>query len=178
MTHPAIDAARRLRAMGYLPGAVARLDAYVHPLVLELCGKTDLRVGLEGKFSISHCIAMGLLEDAAGPAQFTDALVNRPDAVELRRKVHATADPALSEAQARLVLRLPEGREVEVFVPAATGTLENPMSDDELTRKFRSLAVPAIGAAAADEVAAIIGALEDAPDVRGLVARLAGQAAR
>jgi 2-methylcitrate dehydratase PrpD len=178
VTHPAIDAARRLRAMGYLPGAVARIDAYVHPLVLELCGKTDLRVGLEGKFSIYHCIAMGLLEDAAGPAQFTDALVSRPDAVELRRKVHATADPSLSEAQARLVLQLPEGRAVEVFVPAATGTLENPMSDDELTRKFGALAVPTIGAAAADEVAAIVWALEDAPDVRGLVARLAGPAAR
>ncbi len=178
VTHPAIDAARRLRAMGYLPGAVARIDAYVHPLVLELCGKTEPRVGLEGKFSIYHCIAMGFLENAAGPAQFTDELVNRPDAVELRRKVRATADPSLAEAQARLVLRLPEGREVEVFVPAASGTLENPMSDDDLTRKFRALAEPIVGAGAAGEIASIVWALEEAPDVRRLVellARRAGQ---
>src|SRR5919199_6644602 len=178
VTHPAIDGARRLKAMGYLPGAVGRIDAYVHPLVLELCGKTEPRVGLEGKFSIYHCIAMGFLEDAAGPAQFTDELVNRPDAVELRRKVQATADPSLPEAQARLVLRLPEGREVEVFVPAASGTLENPLSDEDLTRKFRALAVPTIGVEAADEVAAIVWALEEAPDVRRLVKLLARRAAR
>jgi len=162
--------------MGYLPGAVARLDAYVHPLVLELCGKMEPQVGLEGKFSISHCIAMGFLEDAAGPAQFTDALVRRPDVVELRRKVQAIADPSLSEAQARLVLRLPEGREVEVFVPAASGTLENPMSDDDLVRKFRALADPTVGAEAAGQIASLVWALEEAPDVRGLVALLARRA--
>src|SRR5919199_6427821 len=178
VTHPAIDGARRLRALGYEPDAVARLDAYVHPLVLELCGKTEPQVGLEGKFSIYHCIAMGFLEDAAGPAQFTDELVNRPDAVELRRKVQATADPSLAEAEARLVVRLPEGREVEVFVPAASGTLENPLSDEDLTRKFRALAVPTIGVEAADEVAAIVWALEEAPDVRRLVKLLARRAAR
>jgi 2-methylcitrate dehydratase PrpD len=116
---------------------------------------------------------MGFLEDTAGPAQFTDELVNRPDAVELRRKVQATADPSLAEAQARLVLRLPEGREVEVFVPAASGTLENPMSDDDLTRKFRALAEPIVGTGAAGEIASIVWSLEDAPDVRRLVELLA-----
>ncbi|HLH22575.1 MAG TPA: MmgE/PrpD family protein [Chloroflexota bacterium] len=173
VTHPAIDAARRLRAMGYEPGAVARIDATVHPLVLELCGKTEPRVGLEGKFSIYHCIAMGFLEDAAGPAQFTDAMVNRPDAVALRRKVQATADPALPEAQARLVLHLTDGRPVEVFVEAASGTLENPISDADLAAKFRALATPVIGAAAADEVVATVWELERLPDVRQLVGRLA-----
>src|SRR5579885_920177 len=166
VTHPAIDAARRLRAMGYEPGAVARIDATVHPLVLELCGKTEPRVGLEGKFSIYHCIAMGFLEDAAGPAQFTDAMVNRPDAVALRRKVQATADPALPEAQARLVLHLTDGRPVEVFVEAASGTLENPISDADLAAKFRALATPVIGAAAADEVVATVWELERLPDVQ------------
>ena len=176
VTHPAIDAARRLRAMGYEPGAVARIEAYVHPLVLELCGKTEPRVGLEGKFSIYHCIAMGLLEDAAGPAQFTDALVNRPDAVTLRRKVQATADPGLEEAQARLVLHLADGRPVEVYVPAASGTLENPIGDADLEAKFRALAVPVIGAMAANEVVETVWALERLADVRTLVGLLARRA--
>jgi 2-methylcitrate dehydratase PrpD len=176
VTHPAIDAARRLRAMGYEAGAVARIEARVHPLVLELCGKKEPRVGLEGKFSIYHCIAMGFLEDAAGPAQFTDALVNRPDAVELRRKVEATADPDLSEAEAHLVLHLPNGRPVEVYVPAASGTLGNPISDADLEAKFRALAVPVIGPAAADRVVETIWALEGLVDVRTLVGLLGRRA--
>lgn len=173
VTHPAIDAARRLRAMGYEPGAVAAIDAYVHPLVLELCGKEDPRVGLEGKFSISHCIAMGFLDDAAGPPQFSDHAVRRPEVVALRQKVRPRADATLAEAQARLVLQLPDGRPVEVFVPAASGTLDNPVSDADLVAKFRSLAVPTIGAAASDQVADLVWGLEAVGDVRELVARLA-----
>jgi 2-methylcitrate dehydratase PrpD len=176
VTHPAIDAARRLRAMGYEPGAVARIEATVHPLVLELCGKTEPRVGLEGKFSIYHCIAMGFLEDAAGPAQFTDAMVNRPDAVALRRKVRATADASLAEAEARLVLHLADGRPVEVHVPAASGTLENPIGDADLAAKFRALAAPIVGPGPTDEIVDMVWALERLPDVRRLVALLARRA--
>lgn len=176
VTHPAIDAARRLRALGYGPAVVRRIEAFVHPLVLELCGKTEPRVGLEGKFSIYHCIAVGFLDDAAGPAQFTDATVNRPDVVALRRLVEATADPALGEAQARLVLHLADGRPVEVFVPAATGTIENPMSDADLTAKFQALAAPVVGVAAADAIAATVWQLDAEPDVRHLIGLLAQRA--
>jgi 2-methylcitrate dehydratase PrpD len=172
VTHPAIDAARRLRALGYLPGAVAQIDAYVHPLVLELCGKTEPRVGLEGKFSIYHCIAMGFLEDAAGPEQFSDAIVTRPDVVALRRKVRATADATLSDAQARLILRLPDGREVEVYIPAATGTLDNPMTDADLTAKFRALAVPTVGAPAADTIQDLVLTLETLPGLQPFITSL------
>ena len=38
-------------------------------------------------------IAMGLLEGHAGPAQFSDEAVTRPEGVELRRKVTANAEP-------------------------------------------------------------------------------------
>lgn len=177
VTHPAIDAARRLRALGYGPAVVRRIEAFVHPLVLELCGKSEPRVGLEGKFSIYHCIAVGFLDDAAGPAQFTDATVSRPDVVALRRLVEATADPALGEGQARLVLHLADGRPVEVFVPAATGTIENPMSDADLTAKFRALAAPVVGTAAADAIAATVWQLDAEPDVRHLISLLAQRAA-
>jgi 2-methylcitrate dehydratase PrpD len=176
VTHPAIDAARRLRAMGYLPGGVAAVEADVHPLVLELCGKTEPQVGLEGKFSIYHCIALGFLEDAAGPPQFTDAMVNRPDLVEFRRKVHAKADSALEETQARLTLQLVDGRGVEVFVPAASGTLENPLGDADLQAKFRRLAGPVVGDAAASTIESLVGDIENLPSVQPLIEKLARRA--
>ncbi|HWP28360.1 MAG TPA: MmgE/PrpD family protein [Chloroflexota bacterium] len=172
VTHPAIDAARRLRAMGHSAEAVASIDVYVHPLVLELCGKSEPRTGLEGKFSIYHCVAVGFLEDAAGPAQFTDTVVARPDVVALRRKVRAVPDPALREAQARLVLHTADGRTTEVFVPAASGTLENPMTDADVEAKFRALARPAIGERPTETVANLVWALESVPDVRTLARAL------
>ena len=178
VTHAAIDAARKLRAMGYRADAIARIEAQVHPLVLELCGKTEPRVGLEGKFSIYHCIAVGFLDDGAGPAQFTDAVVQRPDVVALRQRVTAVADESLEEPQARLLVQLVDGRPVEVWVPHASGTLENPLSDADLLAKFRAVAEPTVGVAAAAEIAERIWHLETAPNVAPLVALLTQRAAK
>src|SRR5262249_51284720 len=166
VTHPAIDAARRLRSMGYLPDAVGSIEVHVHPLVLELCGKTEPRVGLEGKFSVMHCVAVGFLDDAAGPAQCSDSVVRRPGGVAVRRKVRGVADPTLEESQARLVLHLPDGRPVEISIPAASGTLENPLSDADLTAKFRALAGPVVGEVAADDIAARVWALDEQTTVQ------------
>src|SRR5919198_1007969 len=89
-----------------LLGAVLAIEARVHPLVLELTGKREPQVGLEGKFSVYHCAAIALIEGHARPGQFSDEAVNRPDAVELRRKVSATADPALAEHQTEVAITL------------------------------------------------------------------------
>jgi len=169
VTHPAIDAARYVRAMGYRPDGVDSIEVQVHPLVLELCGKTEPQVGLEGKFSVMHCVAVGFLDDAAGPAQFTDPVVRRPDVVALRRKVRAVADPTLAESAARLVLHPREGHPVEVSVPAASGTLENPLSDADLTAKFHALAERVVGQSAAEEIATRVWALDEQPSVQPLV---------
>ena len=173
VTHPAIDAARQLRALGYEAAALARVELFVHPLVLELCGKREPQSGLEGKFSVYHCAAVGFLDDAAGPAQFTDAMVRRDDVVALRRKIEATVDPALEEDQARLVAHLVDGRPVEVFVPHASGTLENPLSDEALAAKFRAVTAPQLGAERAEALLARLWHLEAEPDVAALAALLA-----
>jgi 2-methylcitrate dehydratase PrpD len=173
VTHPAIDAARQLRAQGYEAAALARLELHVHPLVLELCGKRAPQTGLEGKFSVYHCAAVGFLDDAAGPAQFTDAVVRRPDVVALRERVTATADPALAEDQARLVAHLVDGRPVEIFVPHASGTLENPLSDEALAAKFRAVTAPVLGAERAGALLGRLWRLEAEPDAAALAALLA-----
>ena len=79
VTHPAIDAAIQLRNENKLkPGDIASVELIANPLVLSLTGKTEPRTGLEGKFSIYHCIAVGLIYGAAGERQFQDAVVRDP----------------------------------------------------------------------------------------------------
>src|SRR5205823_2987148 len=66
VSHPTIDAVRHLRkASGLLPEDVDSIRARVNPYVLELMGKTELSVGLEGKFSIYHCAAVGYIDGTA-----------------------------------------------------------------------------------------------------------------
>jgi 2-methylcitrate dehydratase PrpD len=51
VTHPPIDAVRRLRTEhGLGVEDIEGIELQVHPLVLELTGKAEPRTGLEGKF--------------------------------------------------------------------------------------------------------------------------------
>ncbi len=61
--HPAIDGCVQLRNAHGLAadGHRAHRRCSVHPLVLELTGKTAPRTGLEGKFSVYHACAAGIM---------------------------------------------------------------------------------------------------------------------
>ena len=168
--HPSIDACAQLRAQGVSPSQVERIELKVHSLVLELTGKKEPADGLQAKFSVYHGCAAGLSLGQAGEDAFSDELVNRPDMVALRRKVVATVDDAIDEASADVTAVLSDGRRVHVFVEHAIGSLQRPMSDDQLAAKFHGLSDPVLGAARS---AALIQACRDiglAGDVRMLTA--------
>ena len=100
--HPAIDAAIQLRDAEHLtPEQIARVDLKVHPLVLELTGKTTPQTGLEGKFSIYHAVAVALVEGAAGEKQFSDRAVRDPVVVALRDKVVPVVTPGIDAGAGR-----------------------------------------------------------------------------
>ena len=65
----------------------------------------------------------------------------------MRRKVVATVDESIDEASADVTAILKDGRKVHVFVEHAIGSLERPMTDEDLEAKFHSLADPVIGKA-------------------------------
>ncbi|MGH6622850.1 MAG: MmgE/PrpD family protein, partial [Burkholderiaceae bacterium] len=74
--HPSIDACVQLRARGVRPEQVERIELRVHSLVLELTGKKEPVDGLQGKFSVYHGCAAGLVFGRAGEDEFSDAIVN------------------------------------------------------------------------------------------------------
>jgi 2-methylcitrate dehydratase PrpD len=113
--------------------------------VLELTGRTSPRTGLEGKFSVYHACAAGIVFGQAGEGEFSDAMVARPDLVALRQRVTASVDPAIGEDAADVTIVCRDGRELHVFVAHAIGSFERPMSDADLRRKFRGLVDPVLG---------------------------------
>ena len=145
--HPSIDACVQLREQGVRPEDVERIELKVHSLVLELTGKKEPADGLQGKFSVYHGCAAGLIFGRAGEPEYEDAIVTRPDVVALRRKVVATVDDAIDEAAADVTAVLRDGRRLHVFVEHAIGSLQRPMSDLALADKFHSQADAVLGAA-------------------------------
>jgi 2-methylcitrate dehydratase PrpD len=168
--HPSIDACVQLRARGVLPEQVARIELRVHPLVLELTGKKEPTKGLQGKFSVYHGCAVGLVFGRAGEGEFSDAVVNRPDVVELRRKVVATVDDKIHEASADVTAILADGRREHVFVEHAIGSLQRPMTDAQLEVKFKALSEPIIGENKTGSLIASAWRIGESADVRALTA--------
>jgi 2-methylcitrate dehydratase PrpD len=167
--HPTIDAAAQIRARGVKAEDVERVELKVHPLVLELTGKKEPQDGLQGKFSVYHGFAAGLVFGRASESEYDDHVVTREDIVALRRKVTAIEDAAIDEAAADVTVFLRGGRREHVFVEHAIGSLERPMSDEDLEAKFHSLADPVIGAAKASEAIAACWKLGQARDVKAVV---------
>jgi 2-methylcitrate dehydratase PrpD len=167
--HPTIDAAVQLRAKGVKAEDIERVELRVHSLVLELTGKKEPRDGLQGKFSVYHGFAAGLLFGRASEPEYEDAIVTREDVAALRRKVVATVDDSIDEASADVTAVLKDGRKVHVFVEHAIGSLERPMSDRDLEMKFHSMAGEVIGSAKTDALLEACWKLGSAKDVRTLV---------
>ncbi len=165
VTHPGIDAAIQLRdENGLKADQIEAVELHANPLVLSLTGKTDPQTGLEGKFSIYHCIAVALVQGAAGEKQFSDAAVRDPAIAALRRRVTVRTDPMVKSERCDLTVRLKDGRVLTRHIENAVGSLEKPMSDQALEAKFADLADGVLPKARARRLMAMCWGLEGLKD--------------
>ena len=141
VVHAVIDGCIDLRRMhGADLMDIERIDLRVNPMVLELTGKKTPNTGLEGKFSVYHAAAIGLIYGRANESEYADEVVRSPGVIAIRDRVTATADPAVtSYLEAYVSIKLRDGRVLAHHVPHALGTLQRPMSDGDLEEKFRAL---------------------------------------
>ncbi len=175
--HPAIDAAIQIRDGEQVkPEDIKSVDLKVHPLVLELTGKTAPKTGLEGKFSIYHAVAVAFVEGAGGEKQFSDRAVKDPRVLALRAKVNPVVTPGVDPAQVDMVVTLNDGRTIHRHIDHAIGSVEKPMTDAQLDAKFRDLADGILPAAQATRVLTLCRSLPDLKDA-GEVARAGVQGA-
>ncbi|MFW8566367.1 MmgE/PrpD family protein [Orrella sp. 11846] len=144
--HPSIDACVQLREKGVTPENLARIDLKVHPLVLELTGKKEPKDGLEGKFSVYHGCAAGLIFGRASEDEYADEIVNRADVVGVRNKVTAVIDNNMDEASVDATATLVDGSTVHIFVEHAIGSLQRPMTGKDLENKFHGMTDGILGA--------------------------------
>jgi 2-methylcitrate dehydratase PrpD len=167
--HPVIDGCLKLRDIpGVKPSSIARVDLRVHPLALELTGIREPRAGLESKWSIYHSAAIAMRDGTAGEEQYTDESVHDPEVAALRGKVHATADPSLRDDEAHVAVALVDGRVLEQHIEHATGSADNPLSDEGLERKFRALAEGVLPPARIETLIAACWRVEESSDVAEL----------
>ena len=91
-------------------------------------------------------------------------------------RVDPTLDPAApSLTQARVTVRLRDGRVLTALANGARGYPDRPASDDELATKFIACATAALSAAAAADALTRLRAIESIADIRTLIAAVTTQ---
>lgn len=171
--HPAIDACVQLRETHQIsPQDVTSVKVRAHPLVQELTGKKTPADGLQAKFSVFHSCAAALIRGRAGEDEYADDFVTNPHTVALRDKVELIVDPAIHEASVEVTICTVGGQTLHLFVEHAIGSLERPMSDDQLRAKFVDQSEPVIGHTAADNGFNLCMALSQQPSLTTLLQQL------
>jgi 2-methylcitrate dehydratase PrpD len=173
-THSSIDASLYLRNIpGVDVSQVVKIICKTSPQHLELARFHRPKNAYEGKFSIPYCIAAALLNGKVLLGDFTDVKVSDPKAQALLSKVEFqhpeeyNEDP-LSLAQ-EVELKLRNGAEYSYKVDTPKGDPQNPMSEDELSMKFKDCAHLSLSQIEIENVLEMLGKLESLDNISELM---------
>jgi 2-methylcitrate dehydratase PrpD len=170
VNHPTIDGAIQLHDAHRIdPQSIAAVRLRVAPLVMDLCNQQNITVGLQGKFSVYHGAAIGLVLGKAGLREYSDETVNDPHVKRVRELATAIGDPSITEDQARIEVELVGGRTLEIFIEKSLGNLNRPMTDRQLDTKFRDQAVLAIPSPQAEALLDLCWRIDEVDDVDEIV---------
>jgi 2-methylcitrate dehydratase PrpD len=146
MLHPFIDCAIRLARGGVAASQVREVvcrvgEGTVHRLWEPLAEKRAPSTAYSAKFSGPFAVALGLIDQAAGLEQFTDAKVRDRDLLALAAKVRYEIDagneyPRNYTGDVRVVLR--DGSAREAHQPYLRGGTREPLGKAEIAAKFRA----------------------------------------
>ncbi len=125
---------------------------------------------LETKFSYYHTMAVAFVDGAAFPAQFSEAKAVDPVIASVRDRITVEADPSLSGRNAVVSVELKDGRSYTERVDHPTGTPERPMSDDDISAKFRALSDGVLPREQSEELLASLWNVDRIPDFRRVMA--------
>jgi 2-methylcitrate dehydratase PrpD len=145
VNHPTIDGAIQIHQEHHpAPESIVAVRLRVAPLVLDLCNQTNITKGLQGKFSVYHGAAIGLVRGKAGIQEYTDEAVNEPAIKRVRECATAVGDPSVTEDQAHIEVELTSGKKLTRFVEKSLGNVHRPLTDRQIEDKFLDQAVMAL----------------------------------
>jgi len=182
-THPALDALLFLRRRDRFTAAdVDRIDVDVDSITPTILIYDQPATGLEGKFSMPFCAAAAIVSGRVGIDTFEPDALADPDVTALQSRVTMRVDktldgtaPALT--QARVTVRLRDGRTITHSANGARGYPAQPASDDELATKFLACARRTLAEPASDRALAILREIESVTNLRDLTTQLGPSAA-
>jgi 2-methylcitrate dehydratase PrpD len=138
--HPALDAALAWRAQHPTPRAEAtRVRITAHPSATELGARRHPATILEAKVSLTHWVAAALARGQATLAEAALSAVHDPEIVRLRDAIELESSSSIAPDAAIMTIDA-DGEHHSIEISHCKGSIENPMSDADLSAKFHGQA--------------------------------------
>jgi 2-methylcitrate dehydratase PrpD len=176
-SQPAIEGVRRILARATVAAeTVACVRVHTFEAATHL-GPVWPGTTEEAQYSLAWPVAAALVDGKVGPDQVLGARLENARIRALASKVEAVVSPDLearfpAEALCEVELVLHDGTAHRSGVCGARGDPADPLTDAEITEKFRALTAPVIGPDVARRVERAVDALDQAPDLHALLVPL------
>jgi 2-methylcitrate dehydratase PrpD len=162
------------------PDDIEEIRVGVHYLIPETVFHDAPQTGLQGRTSISYCVARAIIDRRMGLAQFTDEKVQEPAVRELMARVKTEVPPELSRealrgrvnqvaAPALMTIELRDGRTITTRADHHRGAPQRPLTRDEIVQKYHDCATMLLDSARAEQAREMIENLEQVSDISKLV---------
>ncbi len=142
-THSAIDAALLVRDRTSLtPEDIDEISVHVYPAADDLLRDVEPTTPYAAKFSLPYTIAVAVCRGHVDLADFVD--VTAEDIGSVIEKVRVVRDDALGDEYpvkwpSRVEIRFRDGTRANAEIDYPRGDARNPLTNDELEKKFRTL---------------------------------------
>jgi 2-methylcitrate dehydratase PrpD len=139
--HSAIDSLLQLQSdNGFGPDDVEQIAVTISPFLYGMVGNAEIRTMLDAQMSLPYGLAVTLLTGDASIAQYSPEKRSSDEIHRALSRIRMNVDESIPPGvEPRVDVHLRDGRTVGTSVETALGAAENPLSDEALSDKFRSL---------------------------------------
>lgn len=176
--HSSVDAALILRKENEIRAdQIKEIHVHNSEIVNVQCGFEYRPMGaLQAQMSMKYCMARIMMDGELSMAQFTEEKLSDPAAIELAGRVHFILDEEINKIYPRefpsvVEIGMKDGKHYKQRVNMPKGSVENPMSWQDVQGKFKKLALQVITEKKAKAMIEMIDHLERVGDV-GEIPRL------
>jgi 2-methylcitrate dehydratase PrpD len=169
--HNAVDCALDIRSRAGQPAQeIVGVTIKRHPDWAEYHLNAEPTTFHEAQVSLPYSVAAAYILGAALPEQYADTYLHRQDLRDLSALVDVEPDSSLVRGvSCDMTVTFRDGSVFRSIVDYAKGSVQNPLTDDELRLKFRSLTAGLLPEGAAGRIEGLIDGLEELVDMNELM---------
>lgn len=169
-SHPVIEACAQLKREHRLTDRqIVSVCVRVHPSHVIAAPSRDPQTSRDAKRSVHHAAASALLDGDVTLRHFDRARLASARLKALRARVEVLADAALPESAARITIERQDDLVLECRIRCALGHPLRPMSDQQLSDKFRDLAAETLASDQAERLLALAWNVRALSDIGALI---------